>query len=377
MRRVDPRGTAVRGSRVLARAAFGAVLLLALAAAAQAEPYLAVQNGFKCSQCHVNPTGGGMRGTFGNVFAQTLMPWMHIDTGQEAWTGALNSFIGIGGDLRTAATLTAVRNQPTTNEFSLEQSRIYLDASVIPNRLLVYADEQIAPGGATNEEAWALLWSANHDWYVKAGQMYLPFGFRLQDQTAFVQQVSGINMTTPDRGVEAGYLKGNWDAQVDVTNGTAGGPTVSNGKQFTGQMSYVESGWRAGLALDLNNSAATGRRTAYGVFGGLKTGPVAWLAEADLVVDHTSPNGVRTAGGLLEADWLITRGNNLKVTAEQYSPDLAVSLRHNGETRWSVVYELTPIQFVQLRTGVRYYEAFPQSTTQHEQLYFIELHGFF
>ncbi|MGH8220268.1 MAG: hypothetical protein ACREUT_17145 [Steroidobacteraceae bacterium] len=354
------------------------LVLLALAAtSAGGEPYLAAQNGFKCSQCHVNPTGGGMRNTFGNVFAQTLMPMKHIDTGQDIWTGALNSFIGIGGNMRYDWSLTTVRNQPSTNQFSMEQTRVYLDASVIPNRLLVYADEQIAPGGATNQEAWAMYWSASHDWYVKTGQMYLPFGFRLQDQTAYVQQVSGINMTTPDRAVELGYLKGAWDAQVDVSNGTAGGPIVGNGKQYTGQLSWVQPIWRMGLALDLNDSAATGRRTSYGLFGGLKTGPVAWLAQADLVVDHTIPNGLRTAGGLLEADWLIARGQNLKITAEQYAPDLSVSIRRNGQTRWSFVYELTPIQFVQLRAGVRYYDGIPQADAQHERLYFVQLHGFF
>jgi hypothetical protein len=354
------------------------LVLVALAAtSARAEPYLAVQNGFKCSQCHVNPTGGGMRNTFGNVFAQTLMPMKHLDMGGEAWTGALNSFIGIGGNLRYDWTLTDVRNQPSVNQFSMEQTRVYLDATVIPNRLLVYADEQIAPGGATNQEAWAMYWSANHDWYVKAGQMYLPFGFRLQDQTAYVQQVSGINMTAPDKAIELGYLKGNWDAQIDISNGTAGGPVVSNGKQYTGQLSWVQPIWRVGLALDLNDAAATGRRTSYGLFGGLKTGPIAWLAEADVVVDHTTPNGLRTAGGLLEADWLITQGMNLKITAEQYAPNLDVSIRRNGQTRWSVVYEFTPIQFLQLRAGIRYYDGIPQADAQHEQLYFVQLHAFF
>ncbi len=360
------------------RASLALLLVATAAAQVHAEPYIAVQQGFKCSQCHVNPTGGGMRNTFGDVFAQTLMPAHHIDIGTAgAWTGAVNSFIGIGGDLRTDWSLTAVRHQPSSNEFAMEQTRVYLDASVIPDRLLVYADEQIAPGGATNEEVYGLYWSAQHDWYVKAGQMYLPFGLRLQDQTAYVQTVSGINMTAPDRGIEVGYLRGPWDAELDMSNGTAGGAVVGNGKQFTGQMSFVQPAWRLGLALDLNNSAASGRRTAYGLFGGLRTGPVAWLAEADLVVDHTVPQGLRTAGGLLEADWLISRGQNLKLTAEQYAPDLRISVRRNGQTRWSLVYELTPIQFAQIRAGIRYYDGIPQADSQHEQLYFIELHGFF
>ena len=52
--------------------------MLALAGTAQAEPYLAAQMGLKCAQCHVNPTGGGMRNVYGNTFAQTTLAQKRI-----------------------------------------------------------------------------------------------------------------------------------------------------------------------------------------------------------------------------------------------------------------------------------------------------------
>jgi hypothetical protein len=352
----------------------GLAVSLLCARPATAEPYLAVQMGFKCMQCHVNPTGGGLRNAFGDAFAQTLLPMHHIDTGADTWTGALNSFISLGGDLRYNAEINQVKGQSPMNQFDLQQARIYFDASVIPQRLMLYVDEQVAPGGALNREAYALYWSASHEWYIKAGQMYLPFGLRLEDQTALINTVSGIDMTTPDRGVEVGWERGNWDAQFAVSNGTAGGPVVANGKQYSAQLIYVEPKWRLGATANVNDASTTGRRTAAGIFAGLKTGPISWLGEIDAVDDRSLSPPVKSWAGLLEANWLIARGNNLKVTAEEYRPDTHIA--NNEQARWSVVYELTPIQFVQLRAGVRLLDGIPQADIQHTRLYFLQLHAF-
>ena len=45
----------------------------------------------------------------------------------------------------------------------------------------------------------------------------------------------------------------------------------------------------------------------------------------------------------MEANRLIVRGNNLKLTAEFLDPNKDV--HNNDQTRWSIVYELSPIQF--------------------------------
>ena len=129
-------------------------------------------------------------------------------------------------------------------------------------------------------------------------------------------------------------------------------PVQGNGKQTSAQLAFVDSLWRLGLAANFNAQPGDAK-SAYGIFGGLRTGPISWLAQAEITDDQSIPNDQgKQLAALLEANWLIARGNNLKITGEFLNPNRAVP---NGEeTRWSLVYELTPIQFVQLRAGFRW-----------------------
>src|SRR6266478_3309762 len=114
----------------------GVLILLCLGAySAQAEPYLAVQMGLKCGQCHVNPTGGGLRTTFGDVFSQTVLPAQHLDTPLDNWTGQLGQYLRAGGDLRFDASAMQAPHTRTVDQFALQQTRLYAEADLIPNRL--------------------------------------------------------------------------------------------------------------------------------------------------------------------------------------------------------------------------------------------------
>jgi hypothetical protein len=350
-----------------------ACLVLGSTRVAFAEPYLAVQQGYKCVACHINPTGGGLRNTFGLVFAENTMPASTLPANAPVWLGqVLQDIVRVGGDLRTDWSRTTVPQSPTQQQFALEQFRMYADVSVIPNLLGLYVDEQVAPGGAQTMEAYA-RYGDTSNWYLKAGHFYLPFGWRLQDQTAFVRTVTGINMTTPDTGVEFGVERANWSGQLDVTNGAANVGTGS-GYQVTGNLVHVQSIWRVGVSSAFTQSD-TGNRSMYGLYAGVRTGPIAWLAEGDLVRQAGYPNGTRTMiPALIEANWAFRKGNNLKLTYEYSDPERSVP--NNAQTRWSAVYELTPIPFLQARAGFRRYQGIPQNALQNQTFAFIELHVF-
>lgn len=351
-------------------------LTLCLFSLAHAEPYFAVREGLKCAACHVNPSGGGMRTAYGNAWAQTALPARHVDIpGVDAWTGAINRFISIGGNLRTNATFTDIPHNNSQSEFDVEEFRAYAAVSLIPDRVVLYVDQRLAPGSSTNMETYARYTTADQHWYVKAGQFYLPYGWRLEDDSAYVRQVTGINMTTPDRGVEVGYEAEHHSAQLAVSNGTGGGPENDEGKQASLRGEFIWSQWRAGASYNFNHTDV-GDRSAQGLFAGLRTGPVAWLGEADYIRDETLGSDTRKQWvGLLEANWLLTQGQNLKLTAELFEPDTNVD--EDEQNRYSIVWEYVPIQFLQLRIGARVYDGIPQNDLQNRKLFFAQVHGFF
>jgi len=362
-------------TRALSSWSLCAVLSL-MSVVAHAEPYLAARMGLKCIQCHVNPTGGGLRSTYGNIYAQTQLPVTQLrDKEAEPWAGLIGKYIAIGGNVRANYDRVDVPDSPNTSEFDLEEARAYLDVSIIPGRLSVYVDERVAPGTAENMEANVRFWLREGEMYVKAGKMYLPFGWRFEDDNAFVRQASGIGMTAPDNGVEVGWERGAYTAQLALSNGTAGGPEDNTGKQASLRGEYVQSIWRAGASASFNDSEL-GDKRAYALHGAVRTGPVVWLGEVDYIDDKSlGLSGRKQVVSLAEADWLIRQGHNLKLTYEFLDPDDDVD--EDEQTRASVVYELNPVEFLQLRVGARVFDGIPQNDLQNRRQYFVQLHGFF
>ncbi len=346
-----------------------------LTGVAQAEPYLAVQMGMKCSQCHVNPTGGGLRTPFGNLWAQTQMAAKKIGPNEEPWTGQIGKVLSVGGNFRANYSTISVPDNGRSNSFDLQEARVFVDLALIPNRLSVYLDERVGPGNAEELEANVRLWLKPGSVYIKAGQFYLPFGWRLEDDNAFVRQLSSVNMQTPDRGVELGIENGLWSVQLAASNGSAGGPEVDDGKMITARVEYAPSVWRVGASLLSNNSDA-GDRSGVGLFGGFRWKQFSVLGEIDMIDDDgLGASGRDMMASMAEVNWRFKQGHNAKLTYEWLEPDRDVS--EDEQSRTSLLYEWSPIEFVQARAGFRYFHGIPQNDFQNRRELFVQLHAYF
>jgi hypothetical protein len=178
-----------------------------------------------------------------------------------------------------------------------------------------------------------------------------------------------VNFLTPDDGLEVGVELAKWSAQVAVIEGPSGADD-----QVSATAVYVQPKWRVGASVNTSEDAFGDREMA-GVFAGLKTGPFSWLAEVSAVTDE-APAGERDFyATLLEGNYRLRKGHNLKLSYEYLEPDR--DRDEDQQERYSLVWEYNPIQFVQSRVGVRRYNGIPNIAVSNRDELFAELHVYF
>jgi hypothetical protein len=343
-----------------------------LATTASAEPYLAVESGLKCANCHVNPSGGGKRNAFGTLYARNQLSARAVELveGRAPWTGDVSSrWLGVGADFRGGYENVDIPGLDTGSETAVTRATVYAELRLVPQLLSVYVDQKIAPDDSENRESYLLVTPMNGKLTIKAGQMFVPFGLRVEDDETFVRQATGVNFLTPEDGVELGLELSRWSAQVAVLDGPSGGDDT-----LSASAAYVQPRWRVGASVNTSEDAF-GDREMQSVFAGLKTGPISWLAEVSLIDDQAPAGSNDSFATLLEGNYRLRKGHNIKVGYEYLEPNR--DRDEDQQERYSVVWEYNPLQFVQSRVGVRRYNGIPNIAASNRDEVFAQLHVYF
>ncbi|MCH8255552.1 MAG: hypothetical protein IID06_09395 [Gemmatimonadetes bacterium] len=361
-------------------AALALVLLSAPRLLAEKEPYLAVRTGLKCSACHVNRTGGGMRNDFGAVYAGGTLPM--TTEGFRFQNRALNDFIKMGADFRLSgsallSSATARDGAPRTS-LNIKRANLYVEAKLIEDKLTLYFDETLAPGGATSREFFALLDIPGVNGYAKVGTFFLPSGLRILDDQEFIRQVTGFTMLAPDQGVEVGIEPGPFSIFASVTNGSRGATENNSGKQVTGTAAWISRRFRLGASASRNTQGGL-HTDVLGGFGGLNVGKLSLLGEVDYVqgasgegrdVDQVTAYGA--------ANFLIRKGVNAKATYGFHDRD--VDRPEDERIRARFGLELFPFPYLQVSGFYVIRDDIPEGLSlalpQRDEV-FIELHLLF
>ncbi|WDE07970.1 porin [Thalassomonas viridans] len=364
------------------RAMLWLIFACLLPAQAAAEPYFAVREGLKCSACHTNITGGGQRTDFGFVYPQTLLP-----AGKSTFSPKLNDHLLIGGNIRSrygytrfddaepvAGSSTEPLDFDNTSSFEVTNGTLYIGAQFTPD-LLFYLDQQVAPEGGRTREA-AVIWkNLSGGSYIKAGKFFLPYGLRLEDDGAFIREVTGFNFDNSDIGLEVGIEPGDFSFSLGITNGTQGSGENNKDKQVSFVGSYIQRSYRLGVSYSTNEAPNRQKSTSYNVFAGFNWRDFTLLGEVDWIENENGDQQTDMIATLFEINYLFNKRTNLKFTYEYLDPDDDID--ENERVRGSVVGEYFLNRFSQLRTGIRIYDAIPQNALWNQDRFFLELHLFY
>lgn len=376
-----------RGGRMML-AAMAVALLLAGGGAspAGAIPRYAARYAQNCSLCHVNPTGGGLRGLYASQYlvpAELAMASPKDD--RAAPDPRLGENVTIGADLRTL--WLAARHAPAEHGFFQMQSSIYLGFQLDPRWSAVV---NVAQNGTV--EAFGLGWVLPGAGYVKAGRFAPPFGLQLEDHTAFVREELGLAPPRrTDTGLELGFHPGRWMLTAAFLNGASGSARDTDRAyafvgRAIGRLRLGPAQVAAGGSV-LRNEEHEGTRTMGGPLAMVAVGPLTWLGEFDwsrLARDHAHAGEEPEAPGdptafvmSQELTCQLRQGLDLRLTQGFVDPDL--DRLGGAQSRYGAGLEARPYPFLGLQAMLNLYrrDAGPDRPGRHDAQTAVLLHLFY
>jgi hypothetical protein len=342
-----------------------------------AEPYFAIREGLKCSSCHINKTGGGQRTRMGAGYGTQQLPWKKIDLQEKKvphYWSLHDDLVALGGDFNFL-NQTTFEEDHTANTFLTDEANLYLNVQLIPDRVTFYSDTSLAPGGTQEREIVGIFEVIPGKSWIKGGKFFLPYGLRIEDDRAFIREVTGFNFNNPDLGVEFGYEPKNWTFVASFTNGTAGSLDNNTSKQVVGTAAFVQSAFRIGVSGSYN-SGDEGKKNSGAVWGGFRLGPAVLLGELDFIHEELDSSTKRDQFvAYAELDYLITQGWNIKAVYEYFDPE--TSIDENQRDRVIIGVQPFIVPFVQLGVYYRFNQSIPQNELQNADELTFQLHLYF
>jgi len=347
-----------------------------------AEPAFAVSTGYSCAQCHVNRTGGGMRTPFGSVYGQTTLPARLLKwrEGKNLLPANPAARFAFGGDARFAYLYVQSDDYEDLSSFEVLEANVYGEVRLIPQRLSLYADLTLGPGGTFPRELFALVPFRGLNGYVKVGKFLPAYGWRLPDDDAFIREPLGFAFSAPDLGIEVGIEPGNWSVFLSAVNGNASIGDDNRSKKLV-LLAMRRFGWaQIGLSAAYDDVAGGNTTSTGGLLAGLNFGRLTFLAEGDLrrvrqneilAINKT----IDTWVGYIEANLMVGRGMNIKYAHDWVDPNRDILT--DQRQRDSLGFEYVPIPFVQLRAFVRRRDGPPQVPGSRDRQVDVELHLYF
>jgi len=315
-------------------------------------PRFAVKLGNKCSDCHYNPSGGGIRSLDGWHWGKNTLSMISARDKDFIMSPRISDNISIGLDYRMQYIYSQSSNR---TYFQNMTAALYTNFALSKQLNLVGKYDFV-------NELWEGYGVANilpANGYIKAG-VYTPnFGIRLDDHTAYTREGLIFNPFYREAGVEIGFFAEDWlyaSASVgsslsDVTSNYTKDPTYTARAEITprlGEVGLMFGGSYA--AVKLLGSEGSLNTKLYGGFFGFGYEEFSILAEYDLANDHSTPD-VKSNVLMVEAAYGILTGLDAVVRYDRIDYNNAVD--SDEISRMVFGFEFHPYSFIEVRPQYR------------------------
>ncbi len=385
------------------------MLLIALPGLVLTEPYMSVREGYKCSKCHVNKTGGGKRTDYAQVYMQTRMAMNPVvqkppdgkaeGAEEKMFSGRVNEFFSVGADLRTSYNIVSPFQGKDEHQFNRPSAcaschaatngggklaEIYFQLEPMPGKVSIVASQNLKPTVASRE-LYALAEGLPANGYAKAGDFRLPTALQNTFDDPFAHGVGRTRLgfngvagveTVRGSGVEVGIEPGPFSFVLSLTS-PADTSAVTRDTRLAFMAYVVGSIGLAGVNFVDDPIAESVSRETVSAFGGSRWGRFTGLLQLDRMVttDDASATELERQAGLAELDFLAAKGTNIKLLYEFMDPD--ENTGGDVMDRISIIYEPFFTPYFQLRAGYRDYTGPAGDADSNFNKYFAEIHVLF
>ena len=350
----------------------------------EALPKFATRQGAKCQSCHINPTGKGMRSTFGSTYGreELTMSTYKEETDIEDFSPSLNDFFTVGMDYRT---LFYYREQNDASSFFQMQGDLYLDLR-LNRKFRIYIDKGLYSGF----EAFGLAKVLPMEGYIKVGNFVPAYGLKMDDHNLFTRSGAffpqnpaiagyptglGFGQGAEDTGIEFGFSPSIFTVNVGVFNGRKGGLAGTGGTKNKALVVRADANVQTdvvnfnlgGSFYTLPTAGGLGKTQIVGTFGVVSIANNLTLqGEYDILSTHHAALNKMVSGNILygELNYLLFSGVDLKLGYEFYDPN--IDLKDGSITRWSVGAEFFPLTGVEVRPVYRINQEKPAELKNNE-----------
>ena len=347
-------------------------------------PKFATRQGAKCQSCHINPTGKGMRSTFGSTYGreELTMATYKEQTDIEEFSPMLNDFFTVGIDYRT---LFYYREQNSYSSFFQMQGDLYLDLR-LNKKFRIYLDKGLYSGF----EAFGLAKVLPLEGYIKVGNFVPAYGLKMDDHNLLIRSGAffplnpaiagypgglGFGQGAEDTGLEFGFNPSIFTVNIGLFNGRKGGLAGTAGTKNKAIAIRAETNVQTdfmnfnlgGSLYNLPTAGGPGKTQIMGAFGVFTfDNNLTLQGEFDIITTHNATLNKLVSGNILyaELNYLVLNGVDLKLGYEFYDPN--VDLKDGTINRYTIGAEFFPLTGVEVRPLYRINQEKPTELTNNE-----------